>query len=610
MSNFLARAADLISVSQQNAHRALICLSGQQHWAEERATALLEHLDMQALWVSDMPAQPREFVDFNSSRRWLGRELDALVFDAHTGFDPNIFALLTGTLLAGAPLILLTPPLTQWPEHPDPVNKRCSVWGADVRVSRYLARLAAQLPQLSQLLLAQDNEQISQALRPVTQSSTALDEQVQLLQSIVSNFKLDTKWLAVISGDRGRGKSAALGQLAARLVSAGAKRILVTAPRKAAVDVLMQHATQHWPSEAPALTECLTFLPPDQLCLNPEPCDALLIDEMGGIHLGLLQRLLEHYPRLAMAGTVHGYEGAGRGFHTRLRRHIEQQFPHCQWQQLQQPVRWANNDPLEQSSQQLLMLDAEYIHTTGDDLSFDFLDRDQLAQDDALLRQVHGLLAAAHYRTRPLDLRQMLDGPNIKIATLRHQKVVVAACLMAVEGPLTDTDLNAQIVAAKRRPAGHLLPQILMQRLQLPQAANLRYWRIVRIAVQPERQNEGIGKRFLAQLQEQAKADEVDCLGSVFAVEQAVLKFWQAAGFTGIHLGDNCEATSGSYALSILKPLTAQAKALTVDAKTTWNNTRKGALHKSHPALSQQLCCDLEDEFLAVENPINGIIGA
>ena len=590
MQKLLNEAREQLHLATQNRHRLLITLAGEQAWAEALAEKLLSHLELETLWVSNSPVHRQDCVNQNTSRRWLGREVDSLVFDAHSGFDPNVFSLLCGAVRAGGALILMAPTLNNWKHHPDPVNKRCSVWGADVESSRYLHRLASLTPASSQLLLQQSEDLACNPLKLKTPLALASNEQAGIVENIADKLTTTSSpALDIISGDRGRGKSAALGRLAAELVRRGIRNIVITAPRKAAVDVLMQHAEQHWPTDAPAIDQCVSFAPPDLLALEPQPCDVLFVDEMGAIHLGLLQRLFATYPRIVMAGTVHGYEGAGRGFHTRLRRHIGLCFPHNAWHQLNQPMRWAADDPLESACNTLMLLDAEPDPAPEGDPAFRFLDRDQLAADESLLRQVHGLLASAHYRTRPLDLRQMLDGPNIRIAVAQVGDTIVAACLIAVEGPMTDNDLNKNIVDGKRRPAGHLLPQLLMQRLHLLAAASLHYWRIVRIAVHPARQHQGIGSEFISTLEQQARAEGVDCLGSLFAVDLAVLKFWQRADFQAVALGDNCEATSGSYALTMLKPLNERAAALAVDAAKTWNSQCNGKLAESHPALAVDL---------------------
>ncbi len=74
----------------------------------------------------------------------------------------------------------------------------------------------------------------------------------------------------------------------------------------------------------------------------------------------MLNQLLRQYNRIAFASTVHGYEGTGRGFAIKFRQQLDAVSP--QWRQLRisQPIRWAENDPLERWVFKVLLLDAEY----------------------------------------------------------------------------------------------------------------------------------------------------------------------------------------------------------------------------------------------------------
>ena len=54
----------------------------------------------------------------------LGQDTDIIVFDAHSGFDVNAFAAVSGTLRGGGTLYLLTPPLDEWADFPDPDYRR------------------------------------------------------------------------------------------------------------------------------------------------------------------------------------------------------------------------------------------------------------------------------------------------------------------------------------------------------------------------------------------------------------------------------------------------------------------------------------------------------
>lgn len=572
----------LLTQLKANSHRALLTIAGERDWTRSHAADLLTEQALEALWVSDDPTAHPDTINLNSSRRFLGRELAALVFDAHAGFDPNVFALLAGTVKAGGVLVLLCPPRAEWQQHPDPVNKRCSVWGAEVELSRYLARLARLLPAASQMLLQQAQPaRLSPASSYTADNGTdALAEQRAVVAAVVTQLSRPGPQLAVIQGDRGRGKSAALGLVIKQLVTVAPQQVIVTAPRRAAVEVLFDHAGAVDGQRADQ-----RFVAPDKLCLEPQACDLLVLDEMGGIHVGLLKRLLLLYPRLLMTGTTHGYEGAGRGFHTRVRRQLEQSGQSAQWYALRRPIRWAAHDPLETSISTLLLLDAEHRPAPDEEPVFGWLDRDQLVADEPLLRQLYGLLASAHYRTRPLDLRQMLDGPNMRVAVMMAGNTVVAACLLAVEGPIDDAALCEQIMAGKRRPAGHLLPQILLQHRQLAAAALLRYWRIVRIAVQPELQGKGIGMALLSGVEQAAREEAVHSLGSVFALDAPVLNFWRAAGYHPVLLGSNLEATSGSYAITVLNPLSAQTQAELAPLDKQWCEQPIDSLTEARPAL-------------------------
>lgn len=597
----------LMHLSTPHHHRTLITIAGPLTWTRDRADVVLAERELAALWVGDDTSLHPDAISLNASRRYLGREVEALVYDAHAGFDPNVLALLAGTVKAGGALLLLCPPLAEWAQHEDTVNKRCTVWGMAVEHSRYLVRLARLIPKVSQLLLEhKQSPQFSPQIIPSSDDrSTALAEQQEMVAQVVTQLQQSGPQLAVIQGDRGRGKSAALGLVIDQLLAQQPRRIIVCAPRRAAAEVLFAHAD----IDADDSSHQLHFVAPDKLCLEPQDCELLVLDEMGGIHVGLLTRLLALYPRLLMAGTTHGYEGAGRGFHTRLRRQLEHTCSHARWYTLHRPIRWAEKDPLESSINALLLLDAEHLPAKHKQVAFSWLDRDELAADEDLLRQLHGLLAGAHYRTRPLDLRQMLDGPNMRVAVMVADDVVVAACLLAVEGPIDDAALCENIMAGKRRPAGHLLPQILLQYQQLRAAADMRYWRIVRIAVQSALQGTGIGSKLLHAVEDAARQAHIDCLGTLFALDAPVLRFWSASGYWPAQLGTNVEATSGSYAITLLKPLSAQAYAELAPLPTRWAEQSIDALTEARPALDAAMLSALEQTLRSDGGDDNVIMG-
>jgi tRNA(Met) cytidine acetyltransferase len=311
----------------------------------------------------------------------------------------------------------------------------------------------------------------------------------------------------------------------------------------------------------------LLFVPPDRLLHEDISADLLLVDEAAAIPAPLLERLLRRHARIAFASTVHGYEGTGRGFELRFRQVLDEVTPGWRQLRLEQPIRWAGGDPLERLVFRLLLLDAEPAADEAvaalplAECRLERLDRQALAADEPLLSQLFGLLVQAHYRTSPGDLRNLLDGPNLEITVLRYRQTVLATALVAREGGL-DVTLSCQVYAGERRLRGNLLPQSLATHAGVMDAAQLSAARVMRIAVHPARQGEGLGQRLIAELVEQATTDGIDYLGASFGGDARLLDFWYHCDCLPVRLGLKREASSGAHALMVMRPLTVSGERL------------------------------------------------
>lgn len=417
----------------------------------------------------------------------------------------------------------------------------------------------------------------------------------------------------MITADRGRGKSSALGIAVAGLLGDEPRSILVTAPRRAAVEPIFHHAARLLPPAKVTANgiwvrdASLAFLPPDQACRASGSADLLLVDEAAGIPAPLLEQLLRLYPRVVFATTVQGYEGSGRGFEVRFRRTLERLTPGWRELRMATPIRWAPGDPLEAFAARALLLDAapapqEVVSTANPaTCRFERLDRDALIADpaaggnagrpakgpaggsakgsggdgrglghrgsdggregEAVLSELFGLLVLAHYQTRPTDLRQLLDGPNLRVYVLFHRERVAATALVAIEGRI-GPDLSGDIFAGRRRPQGHLLPQTLCVHGGIEEATALGYARVIRIAVHPAAQGRGLGRLLLAAICEDAVEQGLDLAGSSFGATPDLLAFWDRCGFAPVHLGTSPNAASGAHAAVVLRPLSPGGRSL------------------------------------------------
>jgi tRNA(Met) cytidine acetyltransferase len=350
-----------------------------------------------------------------------------------------------------------------------------------------------------------------------------------------------------------------MGLAAARLRDSGSLNILLTAPRRTAAEAVLRHAGTPPPR----------YLAPDALLADRPTADLLLVDEAAAIPAPLLERMLGHYPRIVFATTVHGYEGTGRGFDVRFRAVLDRLTPGWRACRLATPIRWAADDPLEALLNRALLLDAE---PAADDAVTPLLEsarpvsvetpaRDHLAADEPLLRQVFGLLVLGHYQTRPSDLRQFLDAPDIAVHLLRCGDTVLATAVTGREGRLP-ADLLAPIFSGHRRPRGHLLPQTLSAHAGLFEAPALGFRRILRIAVHPAARGRGLGRRFVAAIADLATAAGDDLLGASFGATPGLLRFWHRCGLDPVHIGSRRNAASGVHAAVVLRTLTPAGERL------------------------------------------------
>ncbi|WP_263078946.1 GNAT family N-acetyltransferase [Endozoicomonas sp. Mp262] len=568
--------------------RRLLVLSGSQRWCFEQAESAINEIDLQSmLWVGGEPGLPVKTIQPCQAKQWLGQETDLIVINAWAGFDVDAFGALSGTVKAGGLLLLLTPPLHQWHRFNDPEHQRIAVYpeGEAAVSGRYLARLARLInggQGLSYLSedggLYVDQPEIRTPANYSDAQGCITKGQASAVEAIKKVAQGHRKRPLVLTADRGRGKSSALGIAAGQLIQEGIKKIIVTAPSLVAAEQVFCHAAGVLQIPDGQKNEVLwqggqiIFRAPDELIRSRDACDLLLIDEAAAIPASLLQKLLMSYSRTVFSSTIHGYEGTGRGFAVRFRKILNQLTPQWRAMHIEEPVRWALGDPLETFTFDALMLKA--MPATRDELSimqeqgyrFEKLDRDQLVGNDRLLSELFGLLVLAHYKTRPFDLRHLLDGSNIEIYALRAGEHILATVLVAMEG-MIESALEKPIWLGQRRIRGHLIPQSLSNHVGISSAVFLKGARVIRIAVHPDFQRQQLGLRLLEGVCRELSQRKIDYIGSVFGATPELLAFWKRAGLMPVRLGLNREASSGVHSVMMLKPLSEAGLTMTSQAR-------------------------------------------
>ncbi len=535
-------------MSGSKKNRELIVLAGEQQASLARAKVLISNFS-ECLILE-------ESIDIKGI---LGKEYQAIIYNLYRGFDPDVLGAIGGTIVAGGVLILVTPPLDQWPDYNDPFKDRITNWpyqGSDLSAF-YIQRFIAKLKQASFVKIITEAVELPLLSIPdkviIVDNGTTKD-QAGAIEKIVSTFNSDQPVPFVLEADRGRGKSAVLGMVSARLAK-NLVKILITAPTRRTADVIFRHAGE---------SSQLIFIAPDQLCHELPEADVLLVDEAAAIPSPLLTAMLKQYPRIIFSTTVHGYEGTGRGFALRFKKQLDFITPNWKKLSLLQPIRYADNDPLEQFLFDSLLLNAKPVDAekltnfTLAECRYEKIDSETLIKDEVLLREVFGLLVLAHYQTRPTDLRHLLDGKEVTVSVIKWQEHVIATALCVLEGGF-DEVLAKDIHYGKRRPRGHLVPQSLAVHAGIADAPLYKTERVMRIVVHPALQRRGVARLLLKTIESFSTADYLSCS---FGATQGLLEFWNKQGFEAARIGLSRDASSGCHSVIMMKPLTDQGRLL------------------------------------------------
>eukprot|EP00672_Neobodo_designis_P024476 CAMPEP_0174832144 /NCGR_PEP_ID=MMETSP1114-20130205/3509_1 /TAXON_ID=312471 /ORGANISM="Neobodo designis, Strain CCAP 1951/1" /LENGTH=1002 /DNA_ID=CAMNT_0016065999 /DNA_START=43 /DNA_END=3051 /DNA_ORIENTATION=- len=384
---------------------------------------------------------------------------------------------------------------------------------------------------------------------PLVQTCSTIDQAKTVLSLARVIAEKSLKMTAAITAGRGRGKSAALGLSIACAVAQGYSNIFVTAPSPENVATLFEfamkgltdlgyvertdfHAMQ---STNVDFAKCIVridvtrdhrqtvqFIAAQDVDKFAQ-AELLVIDEAAAIPLPLVQRLMGPY-LLFMSSTVSGYEGTGRSLSMKL---IGDMKKRCAAGtetraltevQLEAPIRYGPNDPVEQWLTKLLCLDATTSvtkpkstpHPSSCELYY--VNRDALFSyhptAETTLQQLVSLFVAAHYKNQPNDLQLLSDAPGHHLFALCGPRPadgslpdIFCVVHVAEEGNIKAERLATSLQSASR-PSGDLIPFTIAQHYMEQGFAKLGGIRVVRIATHPDLQRAGYGSHALNMLLE------------------------------------------------------------------------------------------------------------
>ncbi|WP_256404219.1 tRNA(Met) cytidine acetyltransferase TmcA [Haloplanus ruber] len=603
--NLAGVVAPLQAEAKRANERRLLTLAGERAAgldAAREAVASLDDADVTVVTARERVAWGERLAPAHASQL-LGTTRDAVVLDAHAGVSANVLGRVVGAVDGGGLLVLVTPPLDDWPTRRDDTDERFAVppfTVADVtgRFRRRLTELLFAHPGVAVVDVdagraecdgLTDPPPARRRPPPAVPDGAAFPadayracltaDQADALSALERLRTPETA--VVVEADRGRGKSATAGLAAGSLAAAG-RDVLVTAPssrnaaevfdRAAALLDTLGVATDRDDDGRHISTPAgsVRFRDPEaavDVIGGSGPADApdaLIVDEAAALPVRRLETFLTG-PPVAFVTTVHGYEGTGRGFDVRFRDRLAASDRTVTDVRLDDPIRYAAGDPVEVWAFRALLLDARPAvdpvvkGATPADAVYRALDPETLLADEHRLRETFGLLVLAHYRTEPDDLARLLDAPNLTCRALVVDGHVAAVALLAREGGLPPSLREDVYEGARVR--GNMIPDVLTSQLRDLEAAQPVGYRVLRIATHHALRSEGFGTRLLSACHDEF-GDEVDWFGVGYGATPQLVRFWERNGYRTVHCSTTRNATSGEHSAVMLRPSSPAGEAL------------------------------------------------
>ncbi|AWW34701.1 tRNA cytosine(34) acetyltransferase TmcA [Mannheimia varigena] len=502
-------------------------------------------------------------IPFSNAKSLLGNEYPFAIYDMHAensvNFNLDAFAIVAGTIQENGTLYLLC---SDWENVEHLTDFDSLRWndGKAVATPNFYRYFKALVGKYGFEICLECRGVCHTPKMEMGVRRTPLQFNAEQ-QFIFENLPSDPASIHLITAPRGRGKSTLEGKLAETISQANP--VVITARSHSALPNFWKQVEG----------ENVRFFAPDRLIQAVENGENfaktwLFIDEAASLPLPMLQQCCEYFDKVVLTTTTQNYEGTGRGFELKLPKMLNKPFKH--WT-LSEPLRWGDNDPLENFVNELLLL------------------QPQMGVCNTPLQvQFYHLLASAHYKTTPTDLRRLFDGERqITLHEIENEQLIGG--IWAVnEGGLDET-LTQAIWRGERRPQGNLVAQYLCFQGNLPQACELHSVRISRIAVVAEKQRQGIGKRLISRfiLQISAQNPPLDFISVSFGLTALLYQFWADCGFELVQITPNKEASSGYRSAMMIYPISAQGKAFCEQAKQAF--ARDFALQPFFAEISEDL---------------------
>lgn len=578
---------ELLEEARKYNERRLIVLSGERTQSYKIVREFLKEYEGKVAYVAYIE-ENLPFVEsyhIKDCDKLLGTTYDILIMDIYHSFQPADLGKLYGIVRGGGLIFLIVPRLEEWKNMLNryhyhiltpPYNEK------DVR-KNFIRWFVEKMWKHDGIAIIEDGKIIKRGnfeSRLMKRKKIEIPEEIKfdrkvyeiaITQEQVDFLKLaeellEKNFAIVLKANRGRGKSSVIGMAIAALIAKVEKaKVIVIAPNRKNVDEIFRFLGisldkmgieyKNRGGIILAKNSMVKFMEPFDA--YNEKADLIVVDEAASIAPHILLRYLENSDKLIYSSTIHGYEGAGRSFSIRfLKRLREMKAPFKEFE-MEEPIRYSQNDPIEKWVFDTLLLDAEPASIEKVELGkleYEKIDMNKVIELESKIRQFFGILIMAHYKNNPNDFAILCDAPNQVARALSYDEKIVCSMQIAIEGKLGRKDCDETYYKSVMIP-GNIIPQVLIRHYRKKRYGKYRGMRIVRIATHPDFFGRGIGSYAVKMVENEAMQAGMDYIGVSFGATIPLLKFWMKNGFVPIHITPTVNRVSGENSLIVMKPL-------------------------------------------------------
>ncbi|MCE0495130.1 GNAT family N-acetyltransferase [Vibrio salinus] len=536
ISQYFSKA---IAFAQSTRSRFASVIIGSAEWRNTVITAALEMINGRAVQLGGTPVSGFDFYKSEKGHLLLGQECHLLYIDLSENYNANAINAALGIVIGGG-IVLFRGPV-------DIQSNYANQWLDTALKNLNILDEVCTLPCVGDYTFSAED--------PYKEQKYVIDE-------IISVKRRRAHRPLVITADRGRGKTSALGYAAVTLLSQPSCSIVVTAPRwesvKGLFSIVENQLINCEHSERYTLRyndSVLRFVAPDALDSYHSSTDILFVDEASSLPLPYLFKFSDSFARVVFSTTVNGYEGCGRGFSLKFLAWLQEHKPHYRELKMTQPIRWAKNDALEIWVNESFLLSQpvrkDFKFDVNDVLNYGKLKhftQKELIENKSLLEDIFHILVDAHYQTSPNDLIHLLSDPSVSVFAFVYDDCPIG-CVTVVNESALSAELAQQVRAGTRRPKGALTPITFLNQIGISDGASVDWFRIMRIALLPELQGKGIGSHILSLLSSILGSHFIS---TSFGVTSELAKFWMNNNFVPVKIGSHKDQASGCYSLLMI----------------------------------------------------------